>query len=108
MISLPQLSEQVQIKNISRMGLSTPTNWTSPFSFLGLFDLVHITLNKRTLVPWVPHLRMTVYKGLGKHSYSQSPAMNFDRSAVSLRLCMDYVDKLTGTSTFLYISLSEM
>ena len=40
------------------------------------------------------HLRMTVYKGKGKHSSSQSPAMNFDRSAVSLRLYMDYVDKI--------------
>ena len=27
-------------------------------------------------------LRMTVYKGMGKHSSSQSVAMNFDRSAI--------------------------
>ena len=37
---------------------------------------------------------MIVYKGIGKHSSSQSPAMNFDRSAVSLRLNMGYVDKI--------------
>ena len=47
-------------------------------------------INKRAL----GHLRMTVYKGVGKHSSSQSPAMNCDRSAVSLRLYMDYVDKI--------------
>ena len=40
----------------------------------------------------VTHLKMTVYKGIGKHSFSQSPAMKFDRSAVSLRLNMGYVD----------------
>ena len=28
---------------------------------------------------------MTAYKGIGKHSSSQSPAINFDRSVVSLR-----------------------
>ena len=39
---------------------------------------------------------MTVYKGIGKHSSSQSRAMNFDRSAASLRLNMGYVDKITG------------
>ena len=44
--------------------------------------------------PWDAHLRMTVYKGIGKHSSSKSPAMNFDRSAVSLRLKMGYVDKI--------------
>ena len=44
--------------------------------------------------PWVAHLRMTVYKGIGKYSSSQSPAMNFDRSAVSIRLNMGYVDKI--------------
>ena len=37
---------------------------------------------------------MIVYKGIGKHSSSQSPAMNFDRSAVSLRHNMGYVDKI--------------
>ena len=41
--------------------------------------------NKRALWPWVAHLRMTVYKGIGEHSSSQSPAMNFDRSAVSFK-----------------------
>ena len=50
--------------------------------------------NKRAIGPWVAHLRMTVYKGIGKHSSSQSLAMNFDRSAVSLRLNMSYVDKI--------------
>ena len=35
---------------------------------------------------------MTVNKGKGKHSSSQSPAMNFDRSVISLRLNMGYVD----------------
>ena len=50
--------------------------------------------NKRALGPWVAHLRMTVYKGVGEHSSSQSPAMNFDRSAVSLRLNKAYLDKI--------------
>ena len=36
---------------------------------------------------------MTVYKGTGKHNSTQSPAINFDRSAVSLRLYMGYDDK---------------
>ena len=40
------------------------------------------------------HLRMTVFKGIGKYSSSQSPPLNFDRSAVSIRLYMDYVDKI--------------
>ena len=48
---------------------------------------------KITRGPWVAHLRITVYKGIGKHSSSQGPAMNFDRSAVLLRLDMGYVDK---------------
>ena len=44
--------------------------------------------------PWVAHLRMTVYKKyIGKHSSTQSPAIHFDRSAVSLRFYMGYVDK---------------
>ena len=43
----------------------------------------------RVFRPSVSHLRMTVYIGIGKHSYSQSPAMNFDRSAVLLRLKME-------------------
>ena len=34
---------------------------------------------------WVAQLRIIV-KGIEKHSSSHSPAMNFDRSAVSLRL----------------------
>ena len=41
------------------------------------------SINKRALGPWVAHLRMAVYKGIGKHSSSQSPDMNFDRSVVS-------------------------
>ena len=42
-------------------------------------------------------MRMTVYKGIGKHNFSQSSAVNFDRSAASLRLYMSYVKtKLTG------------
>ena len=49
--------------------------------------------NKRTFGPWIAHLRMTVYKGIGKHSSSQSPTMNFDRSAASIRLNKGYVDK---------------
>ena len=53
-----------------------------------------ITQNKRALGPWVAHLRMTVYKCIGKLSSSQNPAMNFYRSAVSLILYMDYVDKI--------------
>ena len=48
-------------------------------------------MNKRA---WFSHLRMTVYKSIGKHSSSQSPAMNFDRSEVSLRLYIGYVDKI--------------
>ena len=35
-----------------------------------------LMLNKRALGPWVAHLRMTVYKGIGKHRSSQSPATN--------------------------------
>ena len=49
--------------------------------------------NKRALGPWVAHLRKTVYKGVGEHSSSQSPAMSFDRSAISLRLTKAYADK---------------
>ena len=61
------------------------------------------------LGPWMAHLRITAYKGIGKHSSHSSPAMNFDRSAVSLRLNMEncpliMLTKLTGyrTPTFLY------
>ena len=39
------------------------------------------------------------FKGLGEYSSSQSPAVNFDRSAVSLRLNKAYVDKITGCRT---------
>ena len=60
---------------------------------------------------WMALLRITAYKGIGKHSSHSSPAMNFDRSAVSLRLNMEkfpfiMLTKLTGprTSTFLYMS----
>ena len=43
--------------------------------------------NKRALGPWVAHLRMmTVYKGKEEHSSYQSTALNYDRSAISLRL----------------------
>ena len=45
--------------------------------------------NKTALGLWVANLKMTIYKGIGK----QSPAINFDRSAVSLRLYMGYVHK---------------
>ena len=51
-------------------------------------------VNKMLLRPWVAHLRRIVYKGIGEHSSSQSPAMKNDRSAVSLRLNMGYVDKI--------------
>ena len=49
----------------------------------------------------VSRLRMIVYKGIGKYSSSQTPAMNFDRSAVSLGLHMEkfsliMLKKLTG------------
>ena len=43
---------------------------------------------------------MTVYKGIGKHSSSQSPAMNLNRSAVSLRLLTQVIlTKLKGRRT---------
>ena len=46
--------------------------------------------------PWVAHLRMTVYKGIGEEISSQSPAtcIYFDRLAVSLSLNMSYADKI--------------
>ena len=50
--------------------------------------------NMHTRGPLVAHLKMTVYKGIGEHSSSQSPTMNFDRSIVSLRLNMGYVDNI--------------
>ena len=34
------------------------------------------------------------FKGIGKHSSSNCPPLNFDRSTVSIRLYMDYVDKI--------------
>ena len=49
--------------------------------------------NKRALGPWVDHLRITVSNGIGKHISTLSPAINFDRSAVSLSLYIGYVDK---------------
>ena len=68
-------------------------------------------LNKRALVSWVAHLIMVVYRGIGKHSSSLSPAMNFDRSAVRLsslheeKFPLIMLTKSTGcrTSNFLYI-----
>ena len=42
---------------------------------------------------WVARLKMKVYKGIWKHSFSRSPAMNFDRSAVSFRLNIGNDDK---------------
>ena len=61
-------------------------------------------------VTWVAHLRMTVYKGIGKHSSSQRPPMNFDRlGEFGSNLALIMLTKLTGCriSTFLYISLSK-
>ena len=52
-----------------------------PHQFDMPYDHVQI---KEGLGPSGAHLRMTVYKGIGEHSSSQSPAMNFNRSAVSL------------------------
>ena len=46
--------------------------------------------SRRALRPWVACTRMTVYKGIWKHSSSQCPAMNFDRSVY-----MDYVEKIS-------------
>ena len=57
-------------------GQTDEVDYNIPFTFL----------NKRALGPWVAHLRMIVYKGIGKHSSSQSQAMNFDRSAVTSRV----------------------
>ena len=60
-------------------------------------------------------MRMTVNKGIGKHSsIPPKSSYDFDSSAVSLRLYMENFPlikliKLTGcgTSTFLYMSLSK-
>ena len=69
---------------------------------------------EKALGPWVAQLRKTIYKGIGKHSSSKSPAMNFDRSAVSLRPYIEIfslimLTKLTvgRTLTFLYINLCK-
>ena len=51
-----------------------------------------VSKNKRALWPWVVRLRMTLYKGIGKHNSSHSQAINFDGSAVSLRDNMGYVE----------------
>ena len=52
-------------------------------------------LNKRALVSWVAHLIMVFFQGIGKHSSSLSPAMNFDRSAFRLNsVSINYVDKI--------------
>ena len=59
--------------------LAVAHNYTTP---------AHILLTRG---PWVAHLRMTVYKGIGKHSSTQSPVINFDRSVGSLRLYMAHV-----------------
>ena len=52
-------------------------------------ELWPFVTNKGALWPLVGHLRKTVNKGKEKHSSSLSPGMNFDRSAVSLRLYME-------------------
>ena len=57
-----------------------------------------VNLNKRALGPWVAHLKMIVYKGKGKHSSSQSLAMNLDRLAVSYGLKIGYADKIVRLS----------
>ena len=73
-----------------------------------------ILISKRALGLWDAHQRIAVYKGLRKHSSSKSPAINFNRSANSLKIYMKMIPlimftKLTGckTSTFLYISLCK-
>ena len=52
----------------------------------------------RGLGSWVAHLRMTVYKGKGKQSCSQSPVMNFDKSVVSLSHYMEKFPLIMLTS----------
>ena len=47
------------------------------------------TPNKRPLGPWITHLRMMFIKGKRKQSFPLSPAMNLNRSAISLRLYME-------------------
>ena len=53
---------------------------------------------KMALWPWVVCLKITVHKGIGTHSTSQSLAMNFDRSSVSLRLNMEKLSLIMLTS----------
>ena len=50
---------------------------------------------KKTLGPWVAHLRMTVYKDIGKLSSSQSQAMNIDSFIKTLygKVSHSYVDR---------------
>ena len=68
--------------------LECVTSGISYNSATGRAKLEEKKQNKRALWPWVAHLRMNVYKSIGKHRSYQSPAMNFDRSAVSLILVM--------------------
>ena len=58
--------------------------------------------NKRTLRPLVACLRITVYQGIGKHSSSLSPAMNFDSSTVSLSLNMEKFDKINKMKNLIF------
>ena len=87
--------------------------WSTGFKFTTTKHFKIKIFTFFSIEAWVAHLRMTVYKGIGKHCSPQSPAMNFDRSAVSLRCYREkfpliMLIKLTGckTSTILYMSLS--
>ena len=82
-----------------------------------IYIILHYALNNNKKAHWplVAHLRITVYRGIGKHGSPLSPAMNLDRSAVSLRLYLEkfhliMLTKLKGcrTSTFLYTRLSKI
>ena len=63
--------------------------------------------------PTIDPLPENVYKGIGKQSFPLSPVINFNRSAVSLKLYMENLPKhydnkinMQGlTSNFLYRSL---
>ena len=55
-------------------------------------------LNKMALGHWVAHLRMTVYKGIEKHSSSHSPATIFDRPVVSLVMLTKLTECRTSTN----------
>ena len=61
------------------------TNFACPYSTLcsGYWASFCVTLTTRSRSK--VNLRMNVYHGTGKHSLSQSPAMNFDTSAVSFK-----------------------